>query len=84
MVSEMISGKKIMKIGWYMLAVPLIALFLSLIISAIVSGSENAVNPVTRLVGMILVFCWAISLFVLVIGLVIHLVQKAAKRRASS
>ncbi len=80
----MISGKKLMKIGWYMLALPLIVLFLSIIVSMIVSGGEGAVNPIVRLIGMALVFSWALSLIPLVIGLIMHLVQKAAKRRGGA
>jgi hypothetical protein len=68
-----------MKIGWYMLAVPLILLFLSIIVSMIVSGRGDAVNPVVRLIGMALVFSWALSIFPLVIGLVKILLEKTAK-----
>jgi uncharacterized Tic20 family protein len=77
----MISGKKLMKIGWYMLAVPLILLFLSIIISMIVSGRENAVNPVVRLIGMALVFFWALSLFPLLIGLIKIIAEAIARKR---
>jgi uncharacterized Tic20 family protein len=77
----MISGKKLMKIGWYMLSVPLIVLFLSIIVSVFVSGSENAVNPVTRLVGMALVFFWALSLFPLLIGLIKIIAEAIARKR---
>ncbi len=80
----MISGKKLMKIGWYMLAVPLILLFLSIIISMIVSGREDAVNPVVRLIGMALVFFWALSLFPLLIGLIKIIAEAIARKRKGS
>jgi hypothetical protein len=77
----MISGKKLMKIGWYMLALPLILLFLSIIISMIVSGREGAVNPVVRLISMALVFFWALSLFPLLIGLIKIIAEAIARKR---
>ncbi|MBN2225281.1 MAG: hypothetical protein JW765_11430 [Deltaproteobacteria bacterium] len=77
----MISGKKLIKIGWYMLSVPLIVLFLSIIVSVIVSGSDNAVNPVVRLVGIALVFFWALSLFPLVIGLIKIIAEAITRKR---
>ena len=80
----MISGKKLMKIGWYMLAVPLILLFLSIIISMIVSGREDAVNPVVRLIGIALVFFWALSLFPLLIGLIKIIAEVIARKRKES
>ncbi len=80
----MIQGKKLMKIGWYLLALPLIALFLSIVVSAILYGSENAVNPVTRLVGALLALCWVLSVFPLVIGLVVYLVQKSRGKQENS
>lgn len=80
----MISGKKLMKIGWYMLSVPLILLFLSIIISMIVSGREGAVNPVVRLVGMALVFFWALSLFPLLIGLIKIIAEAIARKRGGT
>jgi hypothetical protein len=79
----MISGKKLMKIGWYMLSVPLILLFLSIIVSMVISGGEGAVNPVVRLVGMSLVFFWALSLFPLSIGLVKIIAEAIARKRKS-
>ena len=80
----MISGKKLMKIGWYMLAVPLILLFLSIIISMIVSGREDAVNPVVRLISMALVFFWALSLFPLLIGLIKIIAEAIARKHKES
>ncbi len=77
----MISGKKMMKIGWYMLAVPLILLFLSIIISMVISGGKGAINPVVRLIGMALVFFWAFSLFPLVIGLIKIIAEAIARKR---
>ncbi len=80
----MISGRKLMKIGWYMLSVPLILLFLSIIVSMVISGEEGAVNPFVRLVGMALVFIWALSLFPLVIGLVKIIAEAIARKRKES
>jgi len=76
-----ISGKKLMKIGWYMLSVPLIVLFLSIIISMIVSGRDAAVNPITTLIGAALAASWALSVFPLVIGLIKIIAEKIAGRR---
>jgi Na+/proline symporter len=80
----MISGKKLMKVGWYLLALPLILLFLSIIVSMIVSGSENAVNPVTSLIGALLALCWALAVFPLVIGFIVYLFQKSRGKQDDS
>jgi uncharacterized membrane protein YozB (DUF420 family) len=80
----MVSGRKLIKAGWYMLALPLIALFLSIAVSAIVAGSENAVNPVTRLVGAALAVCWALSIFPLGIGLVMIIGERIARKRRTA
>jgi predicted branched-subunit amino acid permease len=80
----MISGKKLMKIGWYMLALPLIALFLSIAISAVLYGSENAVNPVTRLVGALLALSWVLAIFPLTVGLVMVIAERIARKRRTA
>jgi len=83
-MADMISGKKLLKIGWYMLALPLIALFVSVIVSMVFWGNDAAVNPVTRLFGAALAVSWALSVFPLVIGLIVYLVQKRTIKREGS
>ena len=67
-----------------MLAIPLIALFVSIIVSMVVWGEDASVNPVIRLIGAALVLSWALSVFPLVIGFIAYLVQKRAKKREGS
>ena len=77
----MISGKRLLKIGWYMLALPLIALFVSVIVSMVFWGNDAAVNPITRLFGAALAVSWVLSVVPLVIGFAMTITNRIARRR---
>jgi hypothetical protein len=79
--TDMISGRKLAKIGWLMISIPFIAIFVMIIIYVVVSGGKYHDNVLVNTAAGFMVFIMVLGIIPLAAGLVKMVVEKIARKR---
>jgi hypothetical protein len=74
----MISGKKLMKIGWYMLSVPFILMMLVILVSYLVSKKPYSGSVIANIIVAFLAAIMVLSILPIVAGATKTIVENIA------
>lgn len=80
----MISGKKLLKIGWYMLAVPFILMALVILVSYLVSEKPYTGSVIANIIVAFLAAVMVLAVFPIIAGIIKIVVERIAAGRGQT